>query len=193
MAEVVLFHHVHGLTDGVIAFADRLRRAGHTVHTPDLFDGHTFAELAAGMAYEEETVGWEGMQARAHAAVEGLPAGLVYAGFSMGAVYDTVLVLERPGALGAVLMESCPDPADFGGWPAGVPVQVHGRDADPYFAAEGRANAEAVIALAGAGELFVYPGERHLFADASLPGYDPDQTALLVDRVLGFLAELDRG
>ena len=42
MAEVVLFHHVLGQTDGFLAFAAQLRAGGHTVHTPDLFDGATF-------------------------------------------------------------------------------------------------------------------------------------------------------
>ena len=39
MTEVVLFHHVQGLTDGLRASADELRAGGHTVHAPDLFDG----------------------------------------------------------------------------------------------------------------------------------------------------------
>jgi dienelactone hydrolase len=46
MAEVVVFHHVQGLTPGVNAFADELRRAGHAVHTPDLFEGRTFDTAA---------------------------------------------------------------------------------------------------------------------------------------------------
>jgi dienelactone hydrolase len=45
MAEVVLFHSVLGLRLGVIAAADRLRVAGHTVHTPDLYDGEVFDDL----------------------------------------------------------------------------------------------------------------------------------------------------
>ncbi len=54
MAEVILYHHALGLTPGVVAFADRLRRAGHTVHTPDLFDGHIFDRLEAGMGFVRE-------------------------------------------------------------------------------------------------------------------------------------------
>ena len=49
MAEVVLFHHAQGLTAGVNAFADDLRRAGHTVHTPDLFGGRTFPTIEEGI------------------------------------------------------------------------------------------------------------------------------------------------
>jgi dienelactone hydrolase len=51
MAEVVLFHHAQGLTPGVNAFADELRRAGHAVHTPDLFEGRTFDTVEDGVSY----------------------------------------------------------------------------------------------------------------------------------------------
>ena len=54
MAEIILFHHVQGLTPGVVAFADELRRAGHTVHTPDLFEGRTFPSIDDGMAFARE-------------------------------------------------------------------------------------------------------------------------------------------
>jgi dienelactone hydrolase len=56
---VVLFHHAQGLTPGVVAFAGELRRAGHTVHTPDLFEGHTFATIEEGMGYAEQ-IGFPG-------------------------------------------------------------------------------------------------------------------------------------
>ena len=55
MAEVVLFHHAQGLTPGVVAFADELRRGGHTVHTPDLFDGRTFGSIEEGLGYAEQS------------------------------------------------------------------------------------------------------------------------------------------
>src|SRR5215208_7943549 len=83
MAEVVLFHHAQGLTPGVAAFADELRRAGHTVHTPDLYDGRTFATLEEGLAYAEE-IGFDEVTERGVQAAEALPAELVYAGFSLG-------------------------------------------------------------------------------------------------------------
>ena len=54
MAEVLLFHHVQGLTRGVVAFADELRRAGHKVHTPDLLDGRNFASIDEGFAYAQK-------------------------------------------------------------------------------------------------------------------------------------------
>ena len=51
MTEIILFHHAQGLTSGLVAFAAELRRAGHTVHTPDLYDGHTFETLEEGVGY----------------------------------------------------------------------------------------------------------------------------------------------
>ena len=57
MAEVLLFHHAQGQTAGLPRFADELRHAGHTVHTPDLFDGRTFGSIEEGLAYASE-VGW---------------------------------------------------------------------------------------------------------------------------------------
>jgi len=188
MAEVLLFHHAQGLTAGVVAFADLLREAGHTVHTPDSFEGHTFDTVEEGVAYAQET-GFDVVQQRGLAAAEGLPEGLVYAGISLGVMAAQPLAQNRPGARGALLLESCVPPAEFGsGWRAGVPVQVHGIDADPFFAGEGDIDAaRALVAQASDGELFVYPGDQHLFADSSLASYRPEATQLLVERVLAFL------
>jgi dienelactone hydrolase len=189
MAEVVLFHHAQGLTPGVVAFADELRRAGHTVHTPDLFDGRTFGTIEAGMDYAGE-IGFPGeVIGRGVRAVEGLPAGLVYAGFSLGVLPAQMLAQTRPGARGALLFYSCVPVSEFGsGWPDGVPVQMHGMDADPIFAGEGDIDAaRELVEVAKDAELFLYPGDQHYFADSSLPSYDPEATALLLQRVLGFL------
>ncbi|MGN6637250.1 MAG: dienelactone hydrolase family protein [Oryzihumus sp.] len=191
MAEVVLFHHAQGLTEGVLAFADRLRDAGHTVHTPDLYDGHTFATLEEGIGYAQQ-VGFDTVQQRGVQAAADLPAEVVYAGISLGVMSAQLLAQTRPGARGAVMMESCVPPSEFGApWPAGVPVQVHGMDADPFFAGEGDIDAaRALVKEVEDGELFVYPGDRHLFTDSSLPSYDAAATALLTERVLDLLKKV---
>jgi len=192
MAEVVLFHHVQGLTDGVRAFADQLSAGGHTVHTPDLFDGERPATVDDGVAFTR-SIGDEELAARADRAVAGLPAGLVYAGFSFGAGTAQRLAQTRPGARGALLYESCiPITGEwaFGPWPDGVPVQIHGMDKDPFFALEGDIDAaRELVATVGPelGELFVYPGDRHLFANSSLPSYDPGAAALVIQRSRDFL------
>jgi dienelactone hydrolase len=188
MAEVLLFHHAQGLTPGVAAFADKLRSAGHIVHAPDLFDGRTFDTLEKGMAFVKE-LGFGEVMARGERAAEGLPAELVYAGFSLGVVPAQKLAQTRPGACGALLFYSCIPVSEFGQvWPEGVPVQVHGMDADPIFVGEGDIDAaRALIEEARDGELFLYPGNQHYFADSSLPSYDAEATALLLQRVLAFL------
>jgi dienelactone hydrolase len=189
MAEVLLFHHSQGRTPGFLAFADELRQAGHTVHTPDLFDGKTFASIDDGMAYIRNVGFYELAERGVHAA-EDLPEDVVYAGFSFGVMTAQKLAQTRPGARGALLFESCAPTSEFGsGWPADVPVQIHGMDADPFFVGEGDIEAaRELVASAKHGELFLYPGNQHLFADSSLPSYDPDAAALLTRRVLDFLA-----
>ncbi len=190
MAEVVLFHHVQGLTSGVRAFAEELRRAGHTVHTPDVFDGRTFDSIEEGQDFARE-IGFQEVFDRAVRAAEELPAEVVYAGFSLGVMPAQSLAQTRPGARGALLFHSCVPPSEFGsGWPDGVPVQIHGMDHDPFFADEGDIDAarELVEAVGPSAELFVYPGDQHLFADSSLSSYDPGAAALLTQRVLDFLA-----
>lgn len=189
MAEVILYHHALGLTAGVVAFADRLRGAGHTVHTPDLFDGRTFDSVDKGMGFVRE-LGLGEVMDRGAQALEGLPAELVYAGFSLGVVPAQKLAQTRAGAQGALLFHSCIPIAEFGSaWPKGVPVQVHAMDADPFFVDEGDIDAaRSLIEAAEAAELFLYPGIEHLFADSSLPVYDETASALLLQRVLDFLA-----
>jgi dienelactone hydrolase len=191
MAEVVLFHHALGLTPGISAFADELRRAGHTVHTPDLFEGRIFATIDEGVGHAGE-IGFGEVMARGARAAEALPAELVYAGFSLGVLPAQMLAQTRSGARGALLFYSCVPTSEFGSWPAGVPAQVHGMDADPYFVDEGDVDAaRALVEEAEDAELFLYPGDQHYFADSTLPSYDPEAAALLTGRVLDFLAGVD--
>ena len=192
MAEVVLFHHAQGLTPGVAAFADELRRAGHAVHAPDLYDGRTFATLEEGLAYAEE-IGFDEVTERGIQAAEALPAELVYAGFSLGLGPAQRLAQTRPGARGALLFYACLPVSEFGpSWPAGVPVQIHAMESDPEFDnGWDLPAARALVEEAEDGELFLYPGDQHLFADSSLPSYDADAAALLGQRVLNFLDRID--
>lgn len=188
MAEVLLFHHALGRTPGVVALADALRSGGHVVHVPDLFEGATFATVEEGVAHAE-AVGFDVIAERGVRAADDLPHGLVYAGLSMGALPAERLVLERPGARGALLLHGCVPPEALGGaWPADVPVQVHGMADDPWFAGEGDLDAaRALVAAVPGSELHVYPGSGHLFAEAGQPGWDPGAAARMLGRILGFL------
>jgi dienelactone hydrolase len=191
MAEVLLFHHAQGLTSGVRDFAGTLRQAGHTVHVPDLYEGRVFDTLADGVGYAEE-VGFGTIAERGRLAVDGLPAGLVYAGFSLGVLPAQLLAQTRPGARGALLFHSCVPVAEFSPtWPEGVPVQIHGMDADEIFVGDGDIDAaRALVAATPNAELFLYAGKQHLFADPSLPSYDEPAATLLTERVRQFLGDI---
>ncbi|WP_232680099.1 dienelactone hydrolase family protein [Nocardioides sp. R-C-SC26] len=189
MTDVLLFHHIQGLTDGVTAFADELRSAGHTVHTPDLFDGRTFATIEEGFAFARET-GFDVVRARGMNAADALDPALVYAGFSFGVTIAQRLAQTRAGARGALLMHGCLPVEEYGEeWPGGVPVQIHGMQDDEFFD-EDLPAARSLAESAESAELFVYPGEQHLFTDSSLDAYDEDATALLLDRVRSLLGRL---
>jgi dienelactone hydrolase len=187
LTDVVLFHHAQGLTAGALKFADGLRGHGHQVTVPDLFEGKTFDTLESGLAYAEE-VGFGTIMERGRQAVEGLTEATVYAGFSLGVLPAQLLAQTRPGAKGALFFHACVPISRFGGkWPPGVPVQVHAMDADPYFVGEDLDAARALVEAADDAELFLYPGDEHLFADDGLPSYDSETATLLQQRVLGFL------
>ncbi len=189
MPEIVLYHHAQGLTTGVEAFADELRGTGHTVHVPDLYDGHTFDDLDGGIDYARQA-GFSTILQRGLDAVEDLSDGLVYAGFSLGVMPAQQLAQTRPGAKGALLFHACLPVSEFSDtWPQGVPVQVHGMDNDPFFAEDGGDldAARALVESTEQAELFLYPGQQHLFADPSLPSYDEGAATLLMRRVLDFL------
>jgi dienelactone hydrolase/uncharacterized damage-inducible protein DinB len=191
MTDVIVFHHAQGLTDGVRQFAERLRSAGHRVTVPDLYDGKVFDTLDGGVAHAQE-VGFDTILERGRAAAEGLPNELVYAGFSLGALPAQMLAQTRPGARGALLFHSAVPVSEFGGsWPEDTPVQIHAMADDPWFAEDVDA-ASDLVRTAGDAELFLYPGDKHLFADRSLPDYDESAATLLTQRVLSFLGRVAR-
>ena len=191
MAEILLFHHAQGLTAGCLSFADELRAAGHVVHTPDLYDGRTFSDLVDGVGYARQT-GFATIIERGRLAADGLPHDIVYAGFSLGVLPAQMLAQTRAGAKGALLFYACMPTSEFGSsWPPGVPVQIHGMDADQSFVAEGDLDAARdLVEATESAELFLYPGDQHLFADNSLPDYDEEAATVLKQRVLNFLDEL---
>jgi dienelactone hydrolase len=192
MAEVLLFHHAQGLTDGCLSFADGLRGAGHVVHAPDLYDGKTFAELADGIGYAEQ-IGFGTIMERGRLAAESLPNEIVYAGFSLGVLPAQMLAQTRPGAKGALLLSAAIPISEFGGsWPEGVPLQIHMMDADELVLREGDLDvARGLAETIESAELFLYPGDRHLFVDNSLRDYDESAATLLRQRALDFLDRIE--
>ncbi len=170
MAEILLFHHAQGQTDGFLAFADELRAAGHVVHAPDLYDGKTFADITEGVGYAKQ-VGFGTIIERG-------------VSFSLGVLPAQMLTQTRPGAKGALLLHGFVPTSEFEApWPDGVPVQIHMMDADEWAEEDLPAAREFVDEVENA-ELFLYPGDGHLFADSSLADFDEEAAALLKERVL---------
>lgn len=190
MSEILLFHHAQGLTQGVLRFAERLRSAGHVVHTPDLYEGHVFATLGDGITHAQ-TVGFEKILERGRAAAAVLPSQLVYAGFSLGVLAAQMLTQSRPGSKGGLFFSACVPASEFGPWPNGVAAQIHAMDSDDIFVNEGDLSAARALAEDVDGvELFLYEGAEHLFADDGLPSYNRDATELLYTRVVRFLTSV---
>ncbi|GKV68652.1 dienelactone hydrolase [Sporosarcina sp. NCCP-2716] len=192
MADVLLFHHVLGRTAGILHLAEVLEQAGHTLHTPDLFEGRIFETIEEGFAFVKE-IGFETLMERVRQAAEDVQPSVVYAGYSLGVMAAQQLAQTRAGAAGALFIASCAPAEEFGGpWPAKLPLQVHGMKEDPFFADEGDLEAAREITeTSDSGELFLYTGNQHFFADNSQPGYDSAATAQMIERVLLFLERLD--
>jgi dienelactone hydrolase len=183
MVSVALFHHVQGLTPGVLEFAETLRAAGHDVVTPDLFGGRTFPTIEDGVAFAEGELGTAELMRLA-----GAVTAEVYAGFSLGATAAQYLAQTRPDARGALLYEGAIPPRFFDvPWPAGKPAQVHVARDDPWAPQD---EYDLFVQAAGA-ELYLYDAPGHLFADSSLDSYDPAATEQLVTRTLGFLRTME--
>ena len=189
MAEILLFHHAQGQTRGFLAFADELRSAGHLVHAPDLYDGKTFTDLSEGIGYARQ-IGFETIGERGRRAADGLPNELVYAGFSLGVMSAQELAQSRPGAKGALFFSAALPASEFGnGWPQGVPLQIHMMENDEWVD-EDLPAARELVETADRAELFLYPGDRHLFVDSSLADYDESAATLVKQRVLAFLNDV---
>lgn len=187
MTEVLLFHHALGLTDGVLAFAVDLRSAGHVVHTPDLYEGETFATVPEGVA-NARGIGFATIMQRGAAAADRLPNDLVYAGFSLGVMSAQALTQTRPGARGGLFFYGFIEPSEFDTpWPERTPSQIHMKEGDPEVQEGDLDAARAFAEATDSAELFLYPGDEHLFADRSSSDYDEAAAALVLKRSLEFL------
>jgi dienelactone hydrolase len=71
-------------------------------------------------------------------------------------------------------------------WPDGVPLQIHMMEEDEWGEEDLVVARELVEEIENA-ELFLYPGDGHLFADSSLDDFDEKAAALLKKRTLALL------
>ena len=188
---VAVFHSALGLRPAIHGFAQTLKEDGHSVRTPDLFDGKVFENLTDGVA-ERDAVGIPELSRRATAAVGSLPGDCVYAGFSMGAASAQYLAASRPGAKALILFHAALPPALFGveKWPS-VPVQVHYAEGDPWVDKDQVSEfRDAVKEANQTWEEYVYPGSGHMFTDRDSTEFDTESYELVVQRVRAFLSSV---
>ncbi|NUR88123.1 MAG: dienelactone hydrolase [Nonomuraea sp.] len=187
MAEIILLHSAQGLRPGVLRAAEALGEGGHVVRTPDYYDGEVFDDLGEGLR-KRDTIGFEELNRRWRA-IGGQVAGpAVFAGFSLGSFGAQLLAATHPYARGLLLYHGCASVAEVtdGPWPAGVPVQLHYAEGDPWMEAEEVRNLR--VDLGSQFECFIYPGNVHLFADPDLPGYSEESAGLMWKRSRDFIA-----
>lgn len=186
---MVLFHSVIGRRPAVLAAADLLRSAGHTVVAPDLYAGRVAATADEGFALCEQ-IGWPTILQRSRQALAGLPAQTVLAGLSMGASVAAALLGERPGTAGLLLLHNTGG-GDADAVRSGLPLHLHIADPDVYQSAAEVAAWEQAMSGAGAAvQVFRYPGAGHLFTDPDSPDHDEPAAALAWERGLRFLSGL---
>ena len=186
--EVVVLHHLLGVTDGVRALVEHIRHLGADVRVPDLLDGVIHADMTSAAAHLER-LGMDAVVARAEAALTDLGPGAVLVGLSLGAVPAQRTAQLRGDCAGVVLVGACLPPDAFGAvWPPGTPVRIHAAADDPVFRDEGdRDAAEAFVTAAPDVRLRLHPGAGHLLTEEGSPDLDPEATAEILADVAALL------
>jgi dienelactone hydrolase len=159
------------LRPAVRAAADRMRAAGHTVATPDLYRAPAVDDLTEGFALAER-IGFETMLGRAREGIRDLPPEAVLAGLSMGTGFVDALLPERPATAGVLLLAGAG--TTYATCPAGLRAQLHIADPDPEFvpAEDVRRWTAGMTAAETIFEVYRYPGVGHLWIDEDLPDFD---------------------
>lgn len=186
MTTLVLLHSALGRTHGMDAVAEKFTTAGHTVHTPDFYEGQTFTTAEAGVGHAQE-VGFSTLVDRVSAACEGLGDEVVFGGLSLGAAIAQQMGKNDPRARGVLLFHGggFPKPTR---WQSQVPAQIHfSVDDDWRMPGEPETLMESVARAGAAAEHFLYPGASHLFSDPETSDFDAVNAQLLYARALSFL------
>jgi dienelactone hydrolase len=189
IAEIILFHHAQGLTEGLRELAERIRAAGHEVHTPDMYSGVVFGRLDEGLAFASR-IGHDAIEEVAHRAARQHPHADTVIGFSLGAFPAQLLAQEWNRIHGLVLVAGGLPPRDLrSDWRLDVRLSAHAADPDDWIPA---GSLESLLRRARAPYVYRYPGLGHMFVDPSSPDYDADAADLFEERLLTWLEEGDK-
>jgi len=187
VAEILLFHHAHGLTDGLAALAERLRARGHTVHTPDAYAGVTFTHITDAVAHAQR-IGHDAIEEVARRAALRYRTADVTIGFSLGVFPAQLLAQELRRIRACALVGGALAPKALSGeWRHEVALQVHVAEPDEWVEPEDLA---ALIAHAPHAEVYRYPNRGHLFMDPFCAGYDADAADEFEERLGAWLARV---
>lgn len=184
MAEIILFHHAQGLTEGLRTLAERLHAAGHDVHTPDLYSGVVFDRLDEGLAFASR-IGHDAIEEVARRSARQYPHTDTVIGFAMGAFPAQLLAQEWSKVHHVTLVAGGLPPHELSGeWRVDVRLDVHVADPDDWVPP---GSLDPLMVHARGSHLHRYRGVRHMFADPSSPDYDADAADLFEERLFAWL------
>lgn len=188
MAEILLFHHAYGLTDGLRGLAARLAADGHTVHTPDCYSGATFKRLDDGVRHAQN-IGHDAVEDVARRSARQHRAADVVIGFSLGAMQAQILAQDLRRIRGCLLMGGALPPKALGGlWRANVALEIHVADPDEWVNPD---ELDSLLYHAPHANVYRYRNKGHLFIDECSKDYDADAADLFEERLGTWLADLD--
>lgn len=193
MAQIILFHHALGLTDGVRDLAEKIASGGHQVHTPDLFDGAVFGTPQEGIAHVERLGGFDRIALEGMRVAAEFPSASVVAGVSMGVVPAHKAAQTVPAFRACIDISGFVPLTAFAPlWQPHTALQVHLASEDAWVKDEDLPLARSIAATDenpdAPAVLFEYESAEHLFMDSSTSGYDADLTDVVVRRIHELLA-----
>jgi len=189
MAEILLFHHAYGLTDGLRALAARLIAEGHTVHCPDCYAGVTFRNIDDGVKHLQR-IGHDAVEEVARRSAREFRNADVVMGFGLGAMQAQLLAQDLRRIRGCLLMGGAFTPSALGGmWRSNTSLEIHLSDPDEWVQP---AELEGLLYHAPHANVYRYTNKGHLFIDECSRDYDADAADLFEERLETWLADLDQ-
>lgn len=188
VAEILIFHHAHGLTEGLDALSQRLRAQGHVVHTPDAYSGATFSRLDDGIAHAQR-IGHDAIEEVARRAARTHRSADVTIGFSLGAFPAQLLAQELRRVRACALIGGALPPRSLGGeWRHNVALQLHVAKPDEWVE---ESEIEELLEHAAHAEVYRYPGRGHMFPDPTCADYDADAADSFEERLVEWLEKVE--
>jgi len=183
-----VLHPWWGLNEDVRASADRLRREGYEVVTPDLFHGRVATTREEAQALSGSvSKDWKSTMSEIEEALEKLGADRVAVlAWSMGVWFSWQLAQAHPERIRGLVSYY-----GYGEFEPGAtlpPILGHFAEDDEFDSVEDvRVVERKLIEAKYVAQFHVYPGTKHWFDEPSRPEYDKAASELAWKRTLAFL------